>query len=163
MSKKTLVVYYSLEGNTKFLAENIAEELNADILFLEPVKSINPKGFMKFFWGGMQVTMKKKPELVSSDINLQEYDRFFIGSPVWNGTFAPPLRTWFSEISLQSKKVALFCCFAGREKNTFKQMREELSGSTVLGEYGRKDPLSGEEQAEAAGVRKWAKEMDGLS
>lgn len=157
MKKKTVVVYYSLEGNTRFLAENIADELGADLLPLQPVKGVNPRGFMKFFWGGMQVTMKKKPELKPITFNIGEYERIFIGSPVWNGTFAPPLRTWFAENRLQDKEVALFCSFAGREKNTFKEMRGQLSGCQVLGEYGRKDPLSGEEQAEAAAVRKWAR------
>ena len=39
---KILVVYYSLTGNTKFVAEHISNELNADIEELKPIKDLNP-------------------------------------------------------------------------------------------------------------------------
>ena len=35
---KNLVVYYSLEGNTKLIAEFIAKEIGADIIELKPKK-----------------------------------------------------------------------------------------------------------------------------
>ena len=35
---KILVIFYSFEGNTKLIAENIAETINADILELKPRK-----------------------------------------------------------------------------------------------------------------------------
>jgi flavodoxin len=39
----SLVVYYSLEGSTRLIAENVADALGADILELKPVKEdINP-------------------------------------------------------------------------------------------------------------------------
>ena len=63
MSKKILIVYYSLTGNTKYIAELIKEAINADILPIKPIKELNPKGTMKFIWGGAQATMKKKPKL----------------------------------------------------------------------------------------------------
>ena len=36
--KRVLVVYYSLTGNTKLIAEAIAEATNSDILELKPGK-----------------------------------------------------------------------------------------------------------------------------
>ena len=48
---KKLVVFYSYEGNTKFIAKTIAESINEDILELKPVKDMDSKGFMKFIWG----------------------------------------------------------------------------------------------------------------
>jgi len=38
---KTLVVYYSLEGNTKFIAETISKTVGADLLELKPIKDIS--------------------------------------------------------------------------------------------------------------------------
>ena len=45
---KKLVIFYSFEGNTKYIAENIAEAVDADILELKPVKDIKSNGFMKY-------------------------------------------------------------------------------------------------------------------
>ncbi len=35
----SIVVYYSLEGNTEYIAENVAEKLGADILRIDPKKA----------------------------------------------------------------------------------------------------------------------------
>ncbi|MFH1472212.1 MAG: hypothetical protein ABIF85_04875 [Nanoarchaeota archaeon] len=45
---KKLVVFYSLEGNTKFIANRIAKAVGADILEIKPKKEIKSKGFMRF-------------------------------------------------------------------------------------------------------------------
>ena len=49
---KNLVIYYSLEGNTKLIAENIAKKIDADILELKTKKEYHKTGFKKYFWGG---------------------------------------------------------------------------------------------------------------
>lgn len=60
---KTLIVYYSLEGNTEYAAGRIAAALQADTLRLRPKKAYADKGFAKFFWGGKSAVMAEKPEL----------------------------------------------------------------------------------------------------
>ncbi|MHA2009864.1 MAG: flavodoxin family protein [Promethearchaeota archaeon] len=80
---KVLVVFYSLTGNTKLIAESIKDALDTDILELKPVKELNPEGGSKFFWGGYQSTMKLKPKLKDFDLNPLEYDLIIIGTPVW--------------------------------------------------------------------------------
>ena len=47
---KTLVVYYTLEGNTHYAAKKIVSELGADMLRLKPVKTYPKQGFRKFLW-----------------------------------------------------------------------------------------------------------------
>ena len=48
---RTLIVYYSLEGNTEFAARRVAESLGAELLRIEPIKAYPDSGFKKFFWG----------------------------------------------------------------------------------------------------------------
>ncbi len=55
---KNLVVFYSLEGSTKLIANTIAKKLNADILELIPEKNYCDSGFKKFFLGGKSVLFK---------------------------------------------------------------------------------------------------------
>lgn len=110
---KVLVLYYSLEGNTKRVAEYIATELEAQIEALEPIKDIKPNGFKKFLWGGRQVVMKEKPELKPLAINIEDYDVILVGSPVWAGTFAPAIRSFLEEFQLNHKKIACFFTHQG--------------------------------------------------
>ena len=112
---KTLIVYYSLEGNTEYAAGRIAEALKADTLRLRPKKAYADKGFAKFFWGGKSAVMAEKPELEAYDIDLSEYDRVILGFPVWASNFTPPIRTFLSRhmSEIKGKQVAAFACQSG--------------------------------------------------
>jgi len=107
---KKLVIYYSFEGNTAFVAKAIADSVGADLLELKLKNDPGHKGFMKYVWGGGQVMKKEKPELYAFEKNPQDYDVLFIGTPVWAFTYAPALATLFSTTKLKGKKIALFCC-----------------------------------------------------
>ena len=102
---KNLVVFYSLEGNTKFIASQIAKKVNADILELKTKKEYPNKGFKKYFWGGRSVLFNQKPELIESDKNINEYDNIFIGTPIWVGTYAPPYDTFLAENKIYNKNI----------------------------------------------------------
>ena len=112
---KTLVVYYSLEGNTEYVAEKIKESIGADMLKLVPKKAYHDKGFAKFLWGGKSAVMAEKPELTPYDINLSEYERIVFGFPVWASNFTPPIRTFIDENreALKGKRFAAFACQSG--------------------------------------------------
>lgn len=112
---KTLIVYYSMEGNTDYMAGRIAEKLDADTLRIEPVKAYLSKGFLKFLWGGKSAIMEEKPKLKPYDADLSQYDRIIFGTPVWASNITPPLRTFALENKeeLRGKKLAAFVCEAG--------------------------------------------------
>jgi len=112
---KRLIVYYSLEGNTQLMAEDMARILGADLLRLEPEKAYADKGAAKFFWGGKSAVMKEKPRLKPYHVNVSEYDEIIIGFPVWASTFAPPIRTFVHENKsvLKRKRIAAYACQAG--------------------------------------------------
>lgn len=156
---KSLVVYYSFEGNTQFIAENIAEAVGADILALKPKEEMKSKGFMKYLWGGKKVLMKERPELLPFDKDPKEYDVLFIGTPVWGWNYTPALNSFFSNTSPKDKKVALFCCHGGGKGGIFKKMRQALEGNEILGTIDFKEPLRDDREKIAERVKEWAKEM----
>lgn len=123
---KTAVVYFSLEGNTKLVAEKIAERLSADIIELKCVKAYPTGKVSKFFWGGKSVTFGEKPALLPYDFNADDYDTVIIGSPVWASKCAPPLKTFLSENDISSKKIGFFvCCAGGKTNKCFAEMRRD--------------------------------------
>lgn len=154
---KTLVIYYSFEGNTRFIAETIANSINADILELKLKEEIKSKGFMKYIWGGRQVVRQKVPELILFDKKPEDYDLIFIGTPVWAWTFAPALRTFFTTVILQNKKISLFCCHGGQVGKTFDKMKVLLSGNTILGNTDFEEPLKNDKEFNSNRAREWAK------
>ena len=155
---KKLVVYYSFQGNCKFMAENIADEIGADLLELKPKKSIPSKGFGKFFFGGFQVFFKRKPELYELEKNPEGYDLIFLGSPVWAGKYASPFNTFFSKFGFEGKKIALFAAFAGERGKIFDEFKNELKDNQILGEIGIKNPMS-DKGRNSIEVRDWSKSI----
>lgn len=110
----TAIVYYSMSGNTKYVADKIAERIEADMIRIDPVKAYPDKGAKKFIWGGKSAVMGETPALRPYEFNVEKYDRIILGSPVWAGNFAPPVRTFIKENpNIQGKKLAVFTCFSG--------------------------------------------------
>ena len=112
---KAAIVYYSLSGNTKYVAEKMATILDAALVPLVPEKAYPDSGFKKIFWGGKSALMGEKPKLTPYAFDPNACDLVILGGPVWAGTFSPPLRTFIEENrdALQSKRTAAFFCCSG--------------------------------------------------
>lgn len=113
---KDLVVYYSLEGNTRQAAERIAERLHADILQLQTVKEIL-KSKMKFFIGGMQATFGVCAKLKPLALNPEQYDRIILGTPVWAGKATPAVNAFLKKFNVKNKVTALFTLSGGGDND----------------------------------------------
>ena len=138
---KSIVVYFSLEGNSKYVADLIKENVGADILRLEPVKDYPKGNASKFFWGGKSVVFGEKPKLVPYVFDAKEYDVIIIGTPVWAGSFAPPVKTFLSENDLANKKIALFACSAGgNAEKCFSKLKQEIPKGEVIATLSLLDP-----------------------
>ena len=138
-----IVVYYSLEGNTKKLAEQLANHLKSETLELKPIKEINAEKRSKYLWGGQQVIMKKKPLLHPYEFDQDLYDVIAIGTPVWAMTYSPAIRTFLSEQTLKNKKIILFCTHEGGPGRTLKKLTGILEeDNTLLSiiDFNRTDP-----------------------
>ncbi len=158
---KSLVVFFSHEGNTSFIARKIAELTGSDILELKPRKQLASKASAsRFFWGGAKVYMRTKPELKKFKLDPNDYDVLFIGTPVWAWTFAPPLRTFFADHDLSGKKVALFISHGGGPKKAMERFRKAVSKAEVLGEFDYFDPVKrGKRKDCEKKLKKWLRDL----
>src|SRR5215470_2718602 len=109
---KTAVVYYSLDGNCAFVAEQIKAQLNADMIQLHTKDEKKRGKIGKMFWGVGMVFGKKKPPLKPYTFDAAAYDLIIIGAPVWADSPAPPIQTFISGAAITGKKIALFVCHA---------------------------------------------------
>lgn len=126
---KAAVVYYSMSGTCRKIAELISKEIESDLIELVPKKAYPDKGFRKFYWGGKSALMAEKPVLEAYDFNANQYDLVIFGTPVWASTFTPSLRTFIEENRevLSSKRFAAYACYKGSGgEKTLKKLKEEL-------------------------------------
>jgi flavodoxin len=154
---KTLVVFYSFDGNTKLIAEALAGEIGADVLELKPVKEITRNNFLKYFTGGKEAMTKAEPELLPFNVKPEDYNLLFIGTPVWAWTYAPALRTFFRDHKPVNKKVALFCCHGGGPGKFFEKFEEAVSGNEMVGKIEFKDPIRNQKEQDIEMAKEWAK------
>ena len=112
---KTLVVYYSATGNTEEAANLIAQETNGDLFELEPVE---PYSDDDLNWSDENSRVvyehdnedARNVELVSTTVeNWDEYDRVFIGYPLWWQIAAWPVNSFVENNDFTGKTVIPFC------------------------------------------------------
>ncbi|MNT05686.1 flavodoxin [compost metagenome] len=139
---KKALIYFSLEGNMEYIANEIAKGMDIDVIRLVPEKNYPNGKVSKFFWGGKSVMFGEKPKLVNKHINFDEYDTVLLGTPIWASTFTPPLNTLFSEYTIKDKKIALVATHGGGGADKcFEKMKELLDGNNFVGEFQFNDPL----------------------
>jgi flavodoxin len=152
-------VYYSYEGNCRFIAGQLKAALDADVLELETVDSKKRKGLAKYLWGGKQVFSHAEPELKPFSVDVNAYDLIVLGCPVWAASPAPALCGFISKAAIRGRRVALFACHGGGKGDVFGKLRKRLEGNTVIGEKDFRNPLRGDQDETAAAVREWAKTL----
>jgi len=131
---KTAVVYYSLDGNCAFVAEQIKAELDAELIQLYTQDDKKRRGLIKIFWGGRMVFKHKKPPLKPYTFDPAAYDLIIIGAPVWAGSPAPPIQTFLSNTAINGKKIALFVCHGGGKGDSLILFKALLSGNEIIAE-----------------------------
>ena len=138
---KTLIVYYSYEGNCALIAEKIKTALpDADTLRLSTAEDKTLGFFAKYIWGGKQVLSGKKPVLTPYSVDVNAYGLIIIGTPVWAWSYAPAMRSFLEEKKIEGKKIALFCCHGGGKGKTLGKLKKALPGNTFVGETDFRKP-----------------------
>ena len=135
-SSDMLVIYFSATGNTKEVAEKIAEDLEADIYEIVPAVPYTDED-LDYGDDTSRATAEQndpdsRPEIGGEDINLSNYSIVFIGYPIWFGQEPRIMDTFVENHDLDGKTVIPFC----------------TSGSSDIGRTG--DSL-----AEKAGKGNW--------
>ena len=144
---KSLVVYYSRSGNSKFVAQKIAEKIGAETE--EVIDKKNRRGWIGFLTAGFDATRGKETQIEETRFLPNNYDLIVVGTPIWNGRPSPAIRTYLRKNDLSRKKVALFCTLDGNnEKKATANTRKLLPNSNIVGTLAVKKALKNPEEAE---------------
>ncbi|HPT08448.1 MAG TPA: flavodoxin [bacterium] len=104
---KTLILFYSRTGITSKVANSLAVSLGADKE--EVFSNINYSGVFGYIRAGKYTLSKKLTTIKPLIHNLSDYDLIIIGTPVWVGLMATPIRTLLTNYKEKMNQVALFC------------------------------------------------------
>lgn len=157
---RSAIYYYSLEGNTQMIAEQIAEGTQRDVCRLVAERSY-PKNGLKYFFGGMDVVLKRTPKLEPLTKRPETFDLIVLATPVWADSYAPAIRSFLKEHNLSGKKIILVATTSGGDAGKcFKAMKASLGESEVVGEYTVKSPVAENEKEANAVVEKIRKRLN---
>ena len=130
-----LCLYYSRSGKTKKAMEEIAAALDAELVeFTDGEDYSGVSGFLRAGRSAMQRTSlpiepfeTKKP--------LSEYRLVILGTPVWAGRCASPVRSLLKRHGLELEHVAYVVTRAGKSRyeEVFDQMDQYTAALHVLG------------------------------
>jgi flavodoxin len=109
---KPLVVYYSLTGKTKLVAQVIAEALNATLLEIKETKPRKP-GPLTYLTGGFAALMNRGSKINPVDVDLKQYERIFIGSPNWGSRPAPAINSFIYQTNFEGRSIIPFFTMGG--------------------------------------------------
>ncbi len=95
---RSMVVFYSRNGNSTFVAEKVASELGADAEEVVDLK--NRRGWLGFIRAGYDATRGKETKIEKTQKSPIDYDLIVVGTPVWNSRLTPAIRTYLKENDL---------------------------------------------------------------
>ena len=113
---KTLVAYFSAQGTTAKVAEELAAHLHADLFEIKP---LHPYTAADIRWTNPMARCNRekfgnKDVPVAGKIgNFAEYDEVFLGFPIWYGCAPNVVNTFCKEYDWAGKKVYAFATSGG--------------------------------------------------
>lgn len=110
---KTLVVYFSHTGNTKAVAEQIAELTGGDLFEIQTVAAYPAEYEATTEVAKKEQTENARPELSSFLENHVDYDTVFIGYPIWWGDMPMAVYSFLDAYDFSGKTLLPFCTHGG--------------------------------------------------
>lgn len=172
--KKILVAYFSHagenykvgvieKGNTKIVAEMIAEKTGADIFEIKPVKNY-PASYQECT--ELAKTEKEKntrPEIVGRVENFNQYDIIFLGYPIWWNDLPMAVYTFLEQEDFSKKIIVPFCTHEGSNLGGTENFIAEKTKAKVLnGLAVRGSVAQNEKNAAQKEVENWLYDLEAV-
>jgi flavodoxin len=126
--QKTLLVYYSLSGNTKKVAEEMVRIGGWDI---GVIKDTDPrKGTWGYMRSALETLFKMNPAIDYIGNDPGAYDTLVLGSPIWVGRLASPMSSFAHQYKDKLKNIACFCTMGGTDSKNWQAQLASVYGQT---------------------------------
>ena len=143
---KSLVVYYSLTGKTKLVAQAIAEALNATLIEIMETKP-RKLGPLVYLLGGFAAIMNRGTKINPIDVDLKQHERIFIGSPIWASRPTPAINSFIYQTNFEGRSIIPFFTMGGDNSEKalanittkIEKSQGKVEGSFAIKSYGVSD------------------------
>ena len=136
-TNRQLVLYYSQNGSTQAVAEELQKQLGADIESIEAVEPYSGDFQATIQRSGQEREKGETPALKPLKSKIADYDVIFLGYPIWFGTYAMPIATLVKEQDFEGKTIVPFCTFGSGGLNTSTDaLVKALPKATIQKGYG---------------------------
>ena len=115
----SIVIYYTLLGHNKGIAEEIAKENNSKIVEFAPGRISR---VFQFFWG------KKKLRKKANKVDISGYDEVIICGPIWAGKPAAAIKALLEALDLKGKSVKTYFTFTQDHGETEDAIKKRMKG-----------------------------------
>lgn len=132
MTNKSIIIYYTESGNTKTIAELIQKQTKSDICEIKTQKPY-PQEYRELLQQAQkEINENYKPPIQKINFDITQYTRIYIGTPVWWGTYAPPLTSFLSENNLNGKEIVPFITHGGGGKGRTDSELKKLCNESIF-------------------------------
>jgi flavodoxin len=128
---RTLVVYYSRTGNSRAVAEKIADSLGgADV---EEIRDTVDRAGLRGYWRSFRDALgKREATLAAPGRDVSMYDLVIVGGPVWVGTPSSPVRSWLRAHARELHAVGFFLTHGGSARDRVLAALTAMTGRTPV-------------------------------
>jgi flavodoxin len=142
---KSLVIYYSLTGKTRLVAQTIAEALNARLAEITERRR-TPWPFV-YMTGSFRAMTNMGSKINPVDVALKQYERIFIGSPIWASNPVPAVNAFIYQTNFEGRSVVPFFTMGGDNsgkalvnvKAKIEESQGKVAGSFAITSYKMPD------------------------
>ena len=130
---RSLIIYFTMTGNTQKVAEIIQNYTAADIIRLE-TEVPYPDDYKK----SIAISREEKnanarPKLKTEFKNLDKYDTIYLGYPNWMATMPMPFFTLLENYNFAKKTIIPFCTHGrGGIGTSIQDIKNSVQNATVL-------------------------------
>lgn len=128
--KKVLVAYFSYSGNTRAVAQSLAELTHGNLFEISPREDYSNV----YTQSNSEIRRRSRPELDAAVEDMGSYDIVFAGYPVWWHATPAPVNSFLESYDLTGKLVIPFCTSGGSDiSETMPTFLGSCEGAAVYG------------------------------
>ena len=114
---RTLTAYFSASGTTKRAAERLARSIGSDLYEIRPAVAYT-QADLNWMDKKSRSSLEMKdpacrPALADRDAAVEQYDRIFLGFPIWWYTAPSIIHTFLERYDFSGKTIILFATSGG--------------------------------------------------